>query len=148
MEEHLESYKIDPGRLKLEITERVFLYDQERLLKIMTDMKERGVGFYLDDFGTGYSNLASVMHLPFECIKLDKSLFDRIEFSESDQFSVESMTRMFQQLGMCVIAEGIESRQQLEIVRDAGIDRVQGYVTARPMSEAELLEFLKEKSFH
>lgn len=148
VEEHLESYKIDPGRLKLEITERVFLYDQERLLKIMTDMKERGVGFYLDDFGTGYSNLASVMHLPFECIKLDKSLFDRIEFSESDQFSVESMTRMFQQLGMCVIAEGIESRQQLEIVRDAGIDRVQGYVTARPMSEAELLEFLKEKSFH
>lgn len=146
IESCLKKYGVAPGRIKVEITERVFLYDQEYMCRLMDEMTQKGIGFYLDDFGTGYSNLASVMHMPFECIKLDKSLFDRVGENRKDELIVRTMTGLFGKMGMSVIAEGIETDNQLAVIRRFSLNRVQGYVYARPMPEERFMDFLRNNS--
>lgn len=146
LESCLQKYGVAPERIKVEITERVFLYDQEYLRCVMEEMTQKGIGFYLDDFGTGYSNLASVMHMPFECVKLDKSLFDGVGKNRKDELIVRTMTGLFGKMGMTVIAEGIETANQLAVIRKFALNRVQGYVYARPMPEAEFWAFLQNNS--
>lgn len=140
----MERYGVTPDKLKLEITERVFLYDQEYMRRIMGGFTARGVGFYLDDFGTGYSNFASVMHLPFECIKLDRSLFGEVGKSGKDDLIIRTMSGMFHEIGMDVIAEGIETKEQLDAIMDFGLNRVQGFIYSRLVPEEKLARLLEK----
>lgn len=141
---NLSRYQVPVSKLKLEITERVILYDQAYMRQMMQEMTAQGIGFYLDDFGTGYSNFSTVMHLPFECIKLDRSLFSELLTNAKDRLIVQTMMKLFHGLGMEVVSEGIETQEQLDLIRDLGTDRVQGYFYTRPMCEEDLLHFYQK----
>jgi diguanylate cyclase (GGDEF)-like protein len=112
MQAHLESifeqYGISHHQIKLEITERTICENLSKAERIMKDLSEKGIGFYLDDFGTGYSNFASVLTLPFETVKLDKSLTDKISSTEKDQQLVTSIVNMFLNAGYSLVAEGAQ----------------------------------------
>lgn len=140
---YLKKYDIPVEKLKLEITERVILYDQKYMKTMMEEMTAKGIRFYLDDFGVGYSNFSSVMHLPFECVKLDRSLFTDLTENKNDVLVVKTMIDLFHNIGIKVVSEGIETQEQLDVIRELGTDYVQGYVFERPLCEKELLQFYK-----
>ena len=139
----LEQYGIGPERIKIEITERVIVSDMERVKMVMENLVGRGIGFYLDDFGTGYSNFSGVLHLPFECIKLDRSLFLTITENVRDYHVVDTMIKLFHQLGFSIVSEGLEREEQCAALRSMKTDRIQGYYYARPMPESEIMEFFR-----
>lgn len=141
----LERYGTGPERIKIEITERVIVSDMERVKEVMGNLAGRGIGFYLDDFGTGYSNFSGVLHLPFECIKLDRSLFLTITENERDYHVVDTMIKLFHQLGFSIVAEGLETKEQCAVLRSMKTDRIQGYYYAKPMPESEIMGFFREK---
>lgn len=137
----LQRYQVPPDKLKIEITERVIAYDLPYIRSVMDRIAQVGIGFYLDDFGIGYSNFSSIMHLPFECVKLDRSLFDKLLVSKKDRTIVQTMIELAHSVGFQVVSEGIETQQQADLLMVLGTDRIQGYHYARPMAEKELLAF-------
>lgn len=141
----LRRYRLDPGCLKLEITERVLSEDMGRMHMMMDRLAALGVSFYLDDFGTGYSNLSGVLELPFDCIKLDHSLIAGYPDDEGSSAVVDTMLELFHAMGCQVVAEGVETQRQARAVIAKGADWIQGYYYARPMPQEELLAFLRER---
>ena len=137
----LKRYQVPAEKLKIEITERVIAYDLPYIRSVMNRITEAGIGFYLDDFGIGYSNFSSIMHLPFECVKLDRSLFNELLISKKDRTIVETMIKLAHSVGFQVVSEGIETQQQAELLATMGTDRIQGYYYARPMAEKAFLTF-------
>lgn len=133
----LERFGVEPGQVKLEITERVFIRSQEAVRAVMDCLSGAGVGFYLDDFGTGYSNLGMVAGLPFEFVKIDRSLLESAEREQKAGLLLGSLIDTFHAMGCRVVVEGVETTQQLALVRGMGADRIQGYYYARPLAEAD-----------
>ena len=141
IEETLERYGVAPERLKLEITERVLLDNTDYVRESMAELRCRKLNFYLDDFGTGYSNFSSVLDLPFETIKLDRSLMVGLTDNPRARMMADTIIPFFHELGEQVVAEGIESRQQAELALHCGADRIQGFYYAKPMPETDLVEW-------
>lgn len=135
----LEKFQIDPCRIKLEITELVLLDDLERARNTMDELNKRGVGVYLDDFGTGYSNLVNVMTLPFQCVKIDKGFIRDLTDGSKGYTLLRTVVSGLQSMQVSVLAEGVETNEQDQIVRKLGIEQIQGYFYARPMLEEEFL---------
>jgi len=135
-------YGVPAGKLRIEITDRTVTENPAMVRAVMSQMTGEGIRFYLDDFGVGYSNLASMISLPFETVKLDSSLLSDIENNEKLAGTVELLVNMLHNAGFIVVAEGIERLAQLECVKALGVDRIQGYYYARPMPPKELETFL------
>ena len=131
-----------PGKLRIEITERTVTENPAQVSAVMAQMAQEGIRFYLDDFGVGYSNLASMISLPFETVKLDASLFKDVEHNALLADTVRLLVQMMHNAGFVVVAEGIERAAQLSCVKALGVDRIQGYYYARPMPQKELMTFL------
>ena len=128
----------DPRRLKLELTESVLLADVEDTIARMTALKEQGIGFSLDDFGTGYSSLSYLQRLPLDQLKIDQS-FVRDMLSVPHAASiVQAIVHLAGNLGLHVVAEGVEDEAQWDQLRTLGCGGFQGYLFARPMPLAEL----------
>lgn len=142
----LDRNGVSHDRLKVEITERVLLQDMDRMRTAMAEMASRDIHFYLDDFGTGYSNLSCVLDLPFECVKLDQSLVAEFPDDQRADLLVRTLVCLFHNMGLQVMAEGVEAVLQAETLARYGADWIQGYYYARPMPESELIPFLKEKN--
>ena len=142
----LDRNGVPHDRLKVEITERVLLQDMDRMRTAMAEMASRDIHFYLDDFGTGYSNLSCVLDLPFECVKLDQSLVAEFPDDQRADLLVRTLVCLFHNMGLQVMAEGVEAVPQAETLARYGADWIQGYYYARPMPESELIPFLKEKN--
>lgn len=140
--ETLHRHGVEPDRLRWEITERLVSCNIAQAGQQAMNMACSGFVFYLDDFGTGYSNFAFTLQYPFELIKLDRSLVGRIHTSETNRTLVGSLVQLFHDLGMEVLAEGVETQQQLQSLTELGADRIQGYYYARPMPGDELQDFL------
>ncbi len=140
----LEQYQINPCRIKLEITEMVLLDDLDKARKTMQELNKRGVGVFLDDFGTGYSNLVNAMTLPFQCVKIDKGFIRDISENSRGYGMLQTVVSGLKSLGVSVLAEGVETCEQDEIVRMLGIDQIQGYFYARPMLGDEFIWLLSE----
>jgi diguanylate cyclase len=140
----LEQYGVEPRLIKLEITEMVLLEDLERAHATMDELNKRGVGVYLDDFGTGYSNLVNVMTLPFECIKIDKGFIRGITNNAKSCGMLKTVIEGLRSMNVITLAEGVENNEQDQIVRDLGIDRIQGYYYARPMPADEFVWLLSQ----
>jgi len=138
----VDEYSIEPGRIKFEITERTLASEPTRVYEEMHALHTLGFGFHLDDFGTDYSNLTRVMRMPFETIKIDRSLIWGAKESEGMGHLLKSLTSSFQRIGMEVVAEGVETAEHDELVKACGVDKIQGYLYARPMSSPALVEFL------
>ena len=135
--ECLKRSGLSPDKLKIEVTERVLLQDMDYMKMIMEEMTGEGFGFYLDDFGTGYSNISCALSLPFEYIKLDRSLLVRLPGDSKVQVFVRSMVETFHAMGQKIVAEGVEEEEQIELLRQFGVDCVQGYYYGKPMPEDE-----------
>lgn len=137
--EVLAATGIAPERLELEVTETAVFSDREHALRTLEEIKALGVSIALDDFGVGYSSLDALRMFPFDRIKLDRSFFtgDTRERTVALVETVLSLGRIF---GMSVLAEGIETRDQLELLSDTGCDEVQGYLFGRPKPLEEIIE--------
>ncbi len=135
---------IEPGRLELELTENILLSDIEGVAAKMAELKSSGVRFSLDDFGTGYSSLGYLRHLPLDRLKIDQSFISDIPDNESSLALVGTIISMAHHLGLEVIAEGVESQEQLFSLEEMGCNQYQGFYLGRPMPEAEFLRYLQD----
>ena len=129
---------IPAERLKLELTETMLQGDLERTIVTMRTLKEEGVQFSLDDFGTGYSSLQYLKQLPLDQLKIDRSFVRDIVTDPNDKAIVVTIIAIARHLGLDVIAEGVESREQLEALRECGCGRYQGYLFGKPVEPARL----------
>jgi EAL domain-containing protein (putative c-di-GMP-specific phosphodiesterase class I) len=124
-------------RLELEITESVFLADSQENLKTLQRLKGLGVSIALDDFGVGYSSLSYLTAFPFNKVKIDKSFVERIGRAETLAV-LGSIVQLAKTLNLSIVAEGIETQEQLERIRLLGIALGQGYVFGKPVPLADL----------
>ena len=128
----LETCGLAPGRLELELTESSIIHDRDRALEQLMGLKRMGVTLALDDFGTGFSSLDVLRSFPFDRLKLDRSLITDIQTSPQSVAILESVASLGRTLGVPVLAEGVETAEQLKIVARSGCSDVQGYLLGRP----------------
>jgi len=135
--------KID---VTVEITERVLTQDSSKALRALTQLKDAGVSVAIDDFGTGYSSLSYLTKFPIDYIKIDRSFISNIGISESDETLTETIIGLANKLSMRVVAEGIETPQQLDFLKNLGCDFAQGYLLGKPQSIIDFAEQLATKN--
>jgi diguanylate cyclase (GGDEF)-like protein/PAS domain S-box-containing protein len=140
----LKRYKLDPSWLELEITESTLMHDIERVIGIMDRINKLGVALSLDDFGTGYSSLSYLKRFPIHTLKIDRSFTTGIPADASDCAIAGTIISIGRQLRHRVIAEGVETLEQLEFLRKSGCDEVQGYLYAKPLPAYEFELGLRE----
>ena len=133
---------IDAGMLELEITESVLLQDVENTLAELRALKKSGVSLSIDDFGTGYSSLGYLKQFPIDTIKIDRSFVQDLSSDEDDAAICAAILAMSMQLGLKVVAEGVETREQLEFLRRHGCHHIQGFLFGVPRSADDFLAFL------
>lgn len=133
----LERTGANPQRLKLELTESILLADVADVINKMSILKTKGIGFAIDDFGTGYSSLAYLKQLPIEKLKIDQSFVRNILIASNEVAITKAIIAMADSLGLSVIAEGVETRAQCELLASLGCHNYQGYLFSRPVPVAE-----------
>lgn len=141
----LDGCGIDPSRITLEITEQVFMKDFEACIETIKKLSEMGFTISLDDFGTGYSSLSYLANLPIDILKIDKSFVDNIISDNYSLSLLEGIVHLAHLIGMDVIAEGVESQAQLNLLTHLKSDLIQGYLYSRPMHGDDVEGFFKEK---
>ncbi len=134
----LETNKIDPRLFEIEITEQAAMSSYVDAAPKLERLRDIGVRLAIDDFGIGYSNLTQLVNLPFDVLKIDKSLVDDIGTLPRSEAVIESLIHLAHRMGHVTVAEGIERQEQLDFLRAAGCDSVQGYLLERPMPAEEL----------
>ncbi|MCL6605407.1 MAG: EAL domain-containing protein [Paenibacillus sp.] len=132
----------NPGDLCLEITESMMLIDVEYSMRIVKELIETGVIVSIDDFGTGYSSLSLIKNFPISVLKIDKSFIDDMTVSEENKAIVHAIIKMSQIMSLKVVAEGVETLEQLNILKDMGVDYIQGYYISKPLPIKELELFI------
>jgi diguanylate cyclase (GGDEF)-like protein len=142
----LRKNALPPECLKLEITESLLLQDSEGAQEVIQRISDSGVGFSIDDFGTGYSSLSYLRRYPFETLKIDRSFVSNVTESQSDASLVTSIIAMAASLDLKVVAEGIETDEQFEFVKNAGCDVAQGFRLGRPMSASDFALFIQKNA--
>jgi diguanylate cyclase (GGDEF)-like protein len=130
--EALANTRLEPARLKLEITETVLLHDRARVRAVVTALKELGVHVILDDFGAGHASLAYLRDYPFDGLKIDRSFTAGLDTDSTSRPLIRAMIAMSRALHLEVTAEGVETQTQLATLREEGVDSVQGYLFGRP----------------
>lgn len=141
-----KKYASAPIAITIEITESLFIESLDALLPIFHKMKANYISLSLDDFGTGYSSLSMLKELPIDELKIDKSFIDNIAENNCDKAMVKSIIGMGKHLGLLVLAEGVEDKKQVEILKEAGCDVFQGYYFSKPLSLNDLAVFARENS--
>ncbi|MHC8492014.1 EAL domain-containing protein [Thalassospira sp. SM2505] len=140
--EQLRAILVDKGlsadRLEIEVTESLFMRNIEDMRAKLQRVRDLGIRISLDDFGTGFSSLSYLRTLPFDIIKLDRSFVTDIDQGEEGQTLAITIINMARNLGKTCIAEGVENDRQLDVLREAGCDILQGYLLGRPMSAADI----------
>ncbi len=134
----------DPERLDLEITESLLMDDIDKVNQQLGEITSSGVKLSIDDFGTGYSSLSYLRQLPISNLKIDRSFVRELPVNEDDAAIVGSIISMAHFLGMKTIAEGVETPEQFNFLKEAGCDIVQGYWISKPLPLDELCQFVKE----
>jgi diguanylate cyclase (GGDEF)-like protein len=137
---------LDPQRLELEITESLFIENVETTLASLHSLRNMGVRVALDDFGTGYSSLSYLRSFPFDKIKIDRSFIEDLLAHKGATAIIKSITSLAEALGMETTAEGVESIDQLDILREQGCNQIQGYYFSRPVPEAQVTAMLAGSS--
>lgn len=130
--------------LEIEITESVLMQSFEHNLKLINQIKELGVAIALDDFGTGYSSFNYLTQLPIDTLKIDKSFIDDICHNENDKYIANTIISLAHQMNIAVVAEGVESMDQLEILQDQLCDTLQGYLFSKPITASELAKIITQ----
>ena len=145
IQELLLENNLPPKYLELEITENVVMTDFTTAMATIVSLQSMGIKVSIDDFGTGYSSLAYLRQLPIDKIKIDRSFIIEVATNDSDMTVVKSMIELSHGLGKRVLAEGVENRDQLNVLRQLGCDAVQGFFIDKPMPEEKLVTYLARK---
>ncbi len=145
LEDTMTATGMSAGLLELDIVESSLLGDDETTRKNLARLRELGVGFTLDDFGTGYSSLSYLREFPFDCVKLDRSFGTDLMTDKTTQALTRGIIDMAHGLGLQVVAEGVETWEQLEFLREAACDAVQGHLIGEAMPADDLTHFLRSE---
>lgn len=135
----VKEHELLPKYFQFEITETVATEYSESFCKAVEDFTNAGIGLCLDDFGSGYANLNAVLRLPFDVVKMDRSLLTGITCDEQAAVFYHSIVTVMQNMGYTIVAEGAETEEEVSLLREWGVDMVQGYYFSRPLPETELL---------
>ncbi len=134
---------LKPQLIDLELTESLLINDTANCIKTLDKLNELGVALSIDDFGTGYSSLSYLKRIPIETLKIDKSFVQDITCDSDDVAIVDAICSLSRSLRLNVIAEGVETHEQLNYLRNFGVGMVQGYLLSRPLPASELTEILR-----
>jgi EAL domain-containing protein (putative c-di-GMP-specific phosphodiesterase class I) len=140
--QYAEHADLAPDRIQIELTETAIIDDVERADRNLKILRSAGVRVALDDFGTGYSSLVYLNQFAIDCIKIDKSFVDNITRDRQSAVIVASVSKLAASLGMSVVAEGVETPGQREVLIAAGCGALQGYHFGRPMSAQDAARLL------
>ena len=140
----IEEYGISKKLLELEITETA---DNQQVSMKALQLKEEGFTLLMDDFGSGYSSLNILLETPFDVIKLDRKFIENMTVSNKGRMILEQVVSMADKLELGLLAEGVETKEQTELLQSIGCDQVQGYYYAKPMPAEDFFELLlKQKN--
>ncbi len=142
----LKTYGLPKDALTLEITESLLIREPEKIKGDLKHLRKDGILFSLDDFGTGYSSLQYLRHLPLDQIKIDRSFVSEIGHDRDDRTIVTTILAMAKALGLTVVAEGVETPEQRDVLFRTGCHIFQGYLYSRPLPEADFLSYLRHSS--
>lgn len=145
IKQKLKKYKLPNEQIEFEITEGVLMDGNSTVLTTLTNMHKLGFKLSMDDFGTGYSSLSYLKVFPFDIIKIDRSFVMNMENSPSDRSLVKAAISMAKSLELKVVAEGIETTEQLNYIKSYDCEYGQGYLFSKPLPEKEFYNFLKSK---
>jgi len=138
----LDTYRIQPGQVNFELTESIFLQDDDRVRETLLALKKQGVGISLDDFGTGYSSLSYLKRYEVDAIKIDRSFVQDMCSNPSDAAIVSATIQMAHSLGLNTVAEGVETVEQLQFLQGQQCESYQGYFCSRPLGTAEFFALM------
>jgi len=139
----LEETGLESRWLELEITESAVMVQPELAIEALKRLRDMGIGITMDDFGTGYSSLSYLKRLPVDCLKIDRSFVGNVQSDSDDTEIIRAIIAMAHRLNLKVIAEGVETREQLEFLRGEGCEEIQGYYFARPMPAKDFVDWLQ-----
>jgi diguanylate cyclase (GGDEF)-like protein len=148
LQEAIEMYGIRPDCLELEVTENILIHDIQEVDKKLKELKRLSVRISIDDFGTGYSSLRYLQQLPIDTIKIDRAFVSEISENHNNAVIVETILAMAGHLGLKTVAEGVETEEQLEILRNLGCQSYQGYWFSKPVSPETFKQLLKSQAPH
>lgn len=137
---------LNPRNLKIEITEYTAMNDSDKTVELMRKLTSMGLEISIDDFGTGFSSLSYLKKFPVHTLKIDKSFVDTLTEKEEDAAFVKMIIGIAKSLNLDLIAEGVETKEQLEFLRTEGCRHIQGYYFSKPLAPAPALEFLKQQN--
>lgn len=130
--------KLEPHRLQIEVTESVFVKERAQAARVLRQLRDMGIRIAIDDFGTGYSNLALINEMPLDKLKIDRSFVENIVTDQRARTFFTSMVTFTKSLGFGIVVEGVETREQLDIIRMSDVDLIQGYLFGRPMPHEDI----------
>jgi EAL domain-containing protein (putative c-di-GMP-specific phosphodiesterase class I) len=142
IERLLGEYGLNPDALQLEITESMIMSDPGRALSVIAILKQLGIRLSVDDFGTGYSSLSNLSRLPIDELKIDRSFVSTMTHDQINEIIVRSTISLGHELGLDVVAEGVEDQRTLEQLGEMDCDLAQGYHLGRPLPADEFVEWL------
>ncbi|RUO68966.1 signal protein [Idiomarina ramblicola] len=144
IEQILREEALHPRHVEFEITEGMVMSDPERAITMMENLSDMGVKLALDDFGTGYSSLSYLKRFPMNSLKVDKAFVDDITVNDKDRNMVASIIAMAHNLGLKVVAEGVETKAQLQTLKSLKCEYIQGFYYAKPMPADALIKFIEQ----
>jgi len=136
---------MDAAHLQLEVTESAAMEDPQRTFEMLGELRQRGLHVYIDDFGTGHSNLGQLKRMPIDALKIDKSFVDDVLTDSDSAEIVYAIIRLSHALNMRVVAEGVESVEQLAFLKKQGCDEIQGFVVAKPLPPDKIEAFFNQQ---
>ncbi len=142
----LSGVSAEPGFLILEVTESVFVRDGDRAQVVLHELKDMGVRIALDDFGTGDSSLSNLISYPVDTIKVDRAFIADLGHDAPSQTIMNSVIHLAHDLGMTVVAKGVETAEQHHALTGLGCDSYQGFYFARPMPASSLTTLLQDQT--
>ncbi len=138
----LKKYNLDATYIELEITESIIMKSADKNIKTLEKIKRLGVTLALDDFGTGYSSLSYLRTLPIDVLKIDKSFIDGILIEEKSEYIINSIIELSHYLNLLVVAEGVETKEQLVYLEKSGCDIIQGYYFSKPIEFDDICKMI------
>ena len=142
----LAIHDILPSQLNIEITESMIMENMQEKIKLLKSIKQLGITLSLDDFGTGFASLNYIKHFPFDILKIDKSFVSDMTNNITSTAIIESIITLSKNLGLSVVAEGVETEQQFKLLKEMKCDLLQGYLFSKPLPPFEMIQLLNDKN--
>ncbi|MDP4170371.1 MAG: EAL domain-containing protein [Bacillota bacterium] len=139
----LQETQLSPESLELELTESTVMKNPKEAAIVLNNLKALGISISIDDFGTGFSSLSYLKHFPIDILKIDRSFITNLEWDEANTAIASAVISMARSLNMKVVAEGIETKEQLDFLKGKNCDFAQGYLISRPLEESHITHFLE-----